>query len=188
MYVDESRTGMSFRDHGGLLLLGGGGHRTGHKGGNWDELTGFAKKTYPNASIRCRWAAQDCMSLDGIPYIGRYAESTRDLYVASGFNKWGMTGAMTAAMILSDMLLGRHNDCSDVFDPSRSILKPQLLINGFEAAKTLLTVSEKRCPHLGCGCALQYNRAEHSWDCPCHGSRFDEHGTVLDNPANGNLK
>ena len=186
MYVDESHTGMSFRNYNNLLLLGGGGHRTGHMGGNWNELRKFADKFYPYATEQYRWAAQDCMSLDDIPYIGRYSKSTDQLYVATGFNKWGMTGAMTAAMLLSDKLLGKQNDCADVFDPSRSILKPQLLVNGFEATKSLLTISKKRCPHLGC--ALKYNHAEHSWDCPCHGSRFDESGKVLDNPANGNLK
>ncbi len=185
MYVDECRTGLSFRNHGDLLLLGGGGHRTGHKGGNWNELREFAQKVYPHSTEQYRWAAQDCMSLDDIPYIGLYSKSTRDFYVASGFNKWGMTGAMTAAMILTDKILGKHNDCADVFNPSRNILKPQLLVNGFEATKNLLTISKKRCPHLGC--ALKYNHAEHSWDCPCHGSRFAENGIVLDNPANGDL-
>ena len=184
MYVDECRTGLSFRNHGDLLLLGGGGHRTGHKGGNWTELREFAQKVYPHSTEQYRWAAQDCMSLDDIPYIGPYSKSTRDFYIASGFNKWGMTGAMTAAIILSDRILGKQNDCADVFDPSRSILKPQLLVNGFEATKNLLTLSKKRCPHLGC--ALKWNSAEHSWDC--HDSRFNERGKVLDNPANGDLK
>ena len=186
MYVDECRTGLSFRNRGDLLLLGGEGHRTGHKGGNWNKLCDFAERVYPKATEQYRWAAQDCMSLDDIPYIGQYSKRTHRLYVASGFNKWGMTGAMTAAMILTDTILGKHNDCADVFDPSRSILKPQLLINGFEATKNLLTISKKRCPHLGC--ALKWNSAEHSWDCACHGSRFDENGKVLDNPANGDLK
>lgn len=186
MYVDECRTGLSFRNYGNLLLLGGGGHRTGHKGGNWNELREFAGKIYPHSVEKNRWAAQDCMSLDDIPYIGRYSKRTRDFYVASGFNKWGMTGGMTAAMILSDMILGKRNDYADVFDTSRSILKPQLLINGFESTKNLLTVSKKRCPHLGC--ALKWNSAERSWDCPCHGSRFNKSGKVLDNPANGDLK
>ena len=126
------------------------------------------------------------MSLDGIPYIGNYSKNTPNLYVASGFNKWGMTGAMTAAMILSDMVMGKENEYAGVFDPSRSIIKPQLFVNGFEAVTNLLTISKKRCPHLGC--ALKWNRAEHTWDCPCHGSRFTEKGKVLENPANGNLK
>lgn len=179
------RTDYWRRNRGDLLLLGGGGHRTGHKGGNWNELREFAERVYPKATEQYRWAAQDCMSLDDIPYIGQYSKHTYRLYVASGFNKWGMTGAITAAMILTDKILGKQNDCADVFYPSRSILKPQVLVNGFEATKNLLTISKKRCPHLGC--ALKWNSAEHSWDCPCHGSRFDKHGKVLDNPANGDL-
>lgn len=185
MYVDECNTGLSFRNYEGLLLLGGGGHRTGKKGGNWAELRAFAAKKYPNSREKHFWATQDCMSLDGIPYIGRYSAKTHGFYVASGFNKWGMTGSMTAAMLLSDMILGKRNEFASVFDPSRSIVKPQLFINGAEAVCNLLTPSKKRCPHLGC--ALKWNEAERSWDCPCHGSRFTEHGRVLDNPANGDL-
>lgn len=185
MYVDECDTGLSFRNYEGLLLLGGGGHRTGKKGGNWAELRAFAAKKYPNSREKHFWATQDCMSLDGIPYIGRYSAKTHGFYVASGFNKWGMTGSMTAAMLLSDIILGKRNGFASVFDPSRSIVKPQLFINGAEAVCNLLTPSKKRCPHLGC--ALKWNEAERSWDCPCHGSRFTEHGRVLDNPANGDL-
>lgn len=182
MYVDESKVGLSLRNYGDYLLLGGGDHRTGHKGGNWNELREFAKKVYPQSQEKYFWAAQDCMSLDDIPYIGKYSKSTHNFYVASGFNKWGMTGAMTAAMLLNDMVLGKENEFADVFNPSRSMLKLQLLVNGFEATKSLLTISKKRCPHLGC--ALKWNKAERSWDCPCHGSRFTEEGRVLDNPAN----
>lgn len=185
MYVDESRTGFSFRNYGDLLLLGGGGHRTGKSGGNWDELRQFAREQYPHAAERYFWAAQDCMSLDHIPYIGRYSKNTADLYTASGFNKWGMTGAMLSAVLLSDRICGRYNGFEEAFDPSRSIIRPQLFINGFESIKNLLTPTKKRCPHLGC--ALKWNPAEHSWDCACHGSRFDESGKVLDNPANGDL-
>ena len=185
MYVDECDTGLSFRNYEGLLLLGGGGHRTGKKGGNWAELRAFAAKKYPDSREKHFWATQDCMSLDGIPYIGRYSAKTHGFYVASGFNKWGMTGSMTAAMLLSDMILGKRNGFASVFDPSRSIVKPQLFINGAEAVCNLLTPSKKRCPHLGC--ALKWNEAERSWDCPCHGSRFTEHGRVLDKPANGDL-
>ena len=87
MYVDESRTGMSFRNYNNLLFIGGGGERTGKIGGNWSELRSFAKEHYPNAKERYFWAAQDCMSLDDIPYIGSYSRSTTDFYVASGFNK-----------------------------------------------------------------------------------------------------
>lgn len=183
MYVDESKTGMSFRSAENLLLIGGGSHRTGHNGGNWNAIEDFTKRYYPDAKLKYQWAAQDCMSLDEIPYIGQYSKNTPGLFVASGFNKWGMTSSMVSAMLLSDMIQEKHNEYAEVFSPIRSILKPQLFINSFESAKNLLTPSKKRCPHLGC--ALKWNKHEHSWDCPCHGSRFEENGKLIDNPATG---
>lgn len=186
MYIDEAENGMSFRSYGDLLFVGGGGHRTGKKGGNWQELRDFARRHYPDSTEKYYWAAQDCMTLDGMPYIGKYSENTPNLFVATGFNKWGMTSSMAAAEILSDLVTGRSNQYAELFSTSRSMFKPQLFLNGIEATANLLTFSAKRCPHLGC--ALKWNSAEHSWDCPCHGSRFDKNGKVLDNPANGNLK
>ncbi len=185
MYLDENDKGLSFRNYKDLLFVGGGDHRTGKKGGNWAELRSFADTYYPQAQEKYYWATQDCMSLDSIPYIGKYSKRTSDLYVASGFNKWGMTGAMLSAMILTDMISDKASDYAEVFSPSRNMIKPQLLINGFETATNLLTFSKKRCTHLGC--ALKWNAAEHTWDCPCHGSRFDEKGGVIDNPANHEL-
>lgn len=181
MYVDESDTGMSFRSDGDLLLLGGGGHRTGKSGGCWQELETFAKKHYKNAEIVGKWATQDCMTLDGIPYIGQYSKATHNLFVATGFNKWGMTNSMVGANILSSLVQGKGNQYAEVFSPQRPLLRPQLAINAFESAVGLLTPTSPRCPHLGC--ALKYNQAEHSWDCPCHGSRFDESGQLIDNPS-----
>ncbi len=181
MYVDEEKKGLSFRSYGDLILLGGGSHRTGSKGGNWDELEKVAKKYYPDAEEVTRWATQDCMTLDSIPYIGNYSKLTPDLYVATGFNKWGMTSSMVSAMILTDMICGRKNKYEKVYSPSRTILHPQLAINMFESVKGLVTPTVPRCPHMGC--ALKYNKEEHSWDCPCHGSRFDESGELINNPA-----
>ncbi len=181
MYVDECDKGMSFRNYEDLLLLGGGGHRTGKKGGCWQELEAFAKEHYPNAKIVAKWATQDCMTLDDIPYIGRYSKNTPDTFVATGFNKWGMTNAMVAAKILCDLVQGKENLYAEVFSPSRSILRPQLAVNALESTMGILTPTVPRCPHLGC--ALKYNPAEHTWDCPCHGSRFDEYGGLIDNPA-----
>lgn len=186
MYVDGSGNGLSFRNYRDYLLLGGGAHRTGKNGGNWTVLRKFAKKYYPEAGERYCWAAQDCMSLDGAPYIGQYSKRTPGLYTAAGFNKWGMTGAMTAAMLLSDMVCGVKNEYAEVFSPSRSMLTTQLLANGFEAVVNILSFSAKRCPHLGC--ALKWNKSERTWDCPCHGSRFTCDGKLIDNPATGNLK
>lgn len=186
MYVDEREKGLSFRSYGDLLLLGGGAHRTGKNGGNWRELEEFAERYYPSAKIVNRWATQDCMSLDGVAYIGEYSRSTEGIYVATGFNKWGMTSSMVSAMILTDLVQGKSNRYESLFSPSRSVLRPQLAVNAFESAVGLLTPTVPRCPHLGC--ALKYNSAEHSWDCSCHGSRFTEEGEVIDNPATDDKK
>lgn len=186
MFVDECDSGLSFRNYGDLLLLGGGGHRTGKNGGNWAELRSFAKEILQNSKEKYYWATQDCMSLDGIPYIGRYSPKTCDLYTATGFNKWGMTGAMVSAMILKDLICDKQSEFAELYNPSRSIFHPQLAVNSIESVFNLITPFSKRCPHLGC--ALKWNKAEHSWDCPCHGSRFSEDGKLLDNPANGDLK
>lgn len=185
MYVDEAENGMSFRNYNNLLLIGGGDHRTGKKGGNWKELRNFSRTNYPKAIEKYHWATQDCMSLDGVPYIGHYSKNTHDLYVATGFNKWGMTSSMVSAMILSDMVTGKQNKFAEVFSPQRSIIKPQLFVNAFEATINLLTPTTKRCPHMGC--ALKWNEPEHTWDCTCHGSRFEENGKIIDNPSKKSL-
>lgn len=185
MYRDIQETGLSFRDHDGLLLLGGASHRTGHPGGGWDELEAQAHSYYPNATVRHRWAAQDCMTLDSLPYIGRYSRSTPDLFVATGYNKWGMTSAMIASMLLMDLIQGIPSPWASLFDPSRTILRPQLFANLLETTKNLLTPTRPRCPHLGC--ALKWDPQEHTWNCPCHGSRFAEDGKLLDGPATNAL-
>ena len=185
MYLDAAENGISLRNYGPWLLLGGGGHRTGKAGGGWEELENFARRYFPDSREKCRWAAQDCMTLDGVPYIGQYGRHTPGLYVATGFNKWGMTSSMTAAMVLSDLVRGKQNPYAAVFSPTRTVLRPQLLANLTEATASLLTVSKPRCPHMGC--ALKWNPRERTWDCPCHGSRFTETGELLDNPATGGL-
>ncbi len=185
MYVDEAKKGMSFRNYKDLLLIGGGSHKTGMKGGNWENLRSFIRRYYPDSIEKFCWATQDCMTLDDVPYIGRYSARTNNLFVATGYNKWGLTSAMVSAMILTDLIRENDNPYISVFSPSRTILRPQLAINAFSAVTNLLTPTTKRCPHLGC--ALKWNTQEHSWDCPCHGSRFQDNGKLIDNPATNSL-
>lgn len=186
MYLGVDIDGLSFRNYKDLLLLGGGGHRTGKSGKDWEVLQNFARKYYPDAEVCYKWATQDCMTLDSVPYIGPYSKYSKDLYVATGFNKWGMTSSMVAADIIKDMVQGKENAFSAVFSPHRNMIKPQLFVNGMEAVKNLLTPAGRRCSHLGC--ALKWNKSEHTWDCPCHGSRFQKNGKLIDNPATGNIK
>ena len=186
MYVYEDIRGMSFREYGGLLLLGGGSHRTGKKGGNWKELRSFAAKNFSESREMCSWATQDCMTLDGMAYIGLYSKNTPNMYVATGFNKWGMTSSMVSAMILTDLVREKENKYTSLFSPQRSMYKPQLMVNICESAAGLLCPTVPRCPHMKC--ALKYNPQERSWDCSCHGSRFEESGKLIDNPATDDKK
>ena len=186
MYLDCAENGLSVRSAGKWLLLGGGGHRTGKQGHGWKLPEAVAGKYYPDARIVARWATQDCMTLDGMPYIGSYSKTTPNLYVATGFQKWGMSTSMVAAMVLTDMICSKDSPYVSLFSPSRSMLHKQLLVNGVESTVNLIRPTKPRCPHLGC--ALHWNPWEHSWDCPCHGSRFDEAGKRLNNPATGDLK
>ncbi len=225
MYLGIDPQSNSFRSHGDVLLFGGEKHRTGeHLPVNcYDQLRLAAKQIYPNSTEKRCWSAQDCMTLDGVPYIGPYSASSPGLYVATGFQKWGMTNSMVAAVLLSDAILGKANDCADVFLPQRfhfsasmknicrdgahwvkgmtlgfmHIPKGKLdqLPNGqggivkyqgktagvYKNFRGETFVVSPKCPHLGC--RLEWNPDELSWDCPCHGSRFDYRGYLLDNPA-----
>ena len=185
MYIDESDKGLSFRNYDKLLFIGGSNHRTGKNSAAYEPLRSFAKKHYPTATEKYHWAAQDCMTLDSMPYIGQYSKKTAQWYTATGFNKWGMTGAMVGATMLRDAICGVENSYAEVFSPERSMLKPQLFVNGFDTVVNFITPIPKRCSHLGC--ALKYNKHEHSWDCPCHGSRFDKKGRIIENPANKDI-
>ena len=186
MYLEDAPEGLSFRKAGRYLLMGGAGHRTGTNGGGWNELERAAASLFPGSVVKYRWATQDCMTLDGVPYIGRYSACTPNLYVATGFNKWGMTSSMIAAKLITDLIMGRENEWEPVFSPSRNMLCRQLAVNAAHAAKDILTLSAPRCSHLGC--ALQWNPHERTWDCPCHGSRYTESGQLLNEPAQHGIK
>jgi glycine/D-amino acid oxidase-like deaminating enzyme len=186
MYVCGEEGGFSLRNSGAYLMLGGNNHRTGAKSTGWKPLEDFAKAHYPHAIVAFRWANQDCISLDGIPYVGPYSQSTPHVSVITGFNKWGMTGAMAGATVLTEQILGRSSPYAPLFDPSRSIWNSKLAVNIGHTLSNFLRPTAPRCPHLGC--ALKWNPNERSWDCSCHGSRFDENGRKLTNPANKDLR
>lgn len=190
MYYGVDNDGFSFRQAGENLLFGGASHRTGVNPpkGSFCYLRKKAKELYPESKEVSCWAAQDCMPHDGVPFIGKYSYFKNNLYVITGFQKWGMTSSMVAAMIITDMICGKKNPYSKVFSPQRIYVKAGIvkfltdvvistkgLVCGFFGGR------KKRCTHLGC--RLVWNKEEKSFDCPCHGSRFDDAGHVLDNPA-----
>ena len=173
--------GMYFRRYGDLLLVGGGDHRTGKKGEGFDYLRDYVQAHFPRAREKYAWANQDCMSLDGLPYVGEYSSNMPGVYVATGFNAWGMTNSVVAANVLADLLCERENPLIQAFRPDRSVMHKQLLRNLGSTVADFAIPTVKRCPHLGC--ALRWNPQEHSWDCPCHGSRFTGEGKLLNTPA-----
>jgi len=229
IFADGSVNPYSFRTWNHLLLLGGGGHRCGENsaGGRYDELRKKAREWFPDCREAAFWSAQDCMTADGVPYIGRYAESRPDWYVATGFQKWGMTTSMAAAMLLRDRICGKDSPCAEVFDPGRFDTE---MISGVaeESAQAIKGLAKRffripdeqarqippghggivflkgeklgvykdedgtlypvdiRCPHMGC--QLEWNPDERSWDCPCHGSRFDRFGGLISGPAQKDLE
>ncbi|MBQ8546549.1 MAG: FAD-dependent oxidoreductase [Clostridia bacterium] len=184
MYIDDMSE-LSVRRYNDYLILGGQKHRTGKKSGGWEELTSLKEKYFPGNEIEYRWATEDTITLDGVPYIGKYSAFSKDTYVITGFNKWGMTSSMIGAKLLCDIIIGKENKYEKLFSPQRSILRKQLFVNLFETTTNLLSFSVPRCTHLGC--KLVWNKNERTWDCPCHGSKFAENGSVLNGPANKNL-
>lgn len=198
MYYGIDKGGLSFRCEEGRLLFGGGSHRTGKRDKNCDyEGLSYIKKQvkrlYPDATVYTMWAAQDCMPHDRVPLIGRYSVFRPYWYVATGFKKWGMTSSMVAAMIISDIISGVVNPYEKVFSPQRVMVRmgiKNLIIDIGESmaglVKGLFGHKSKRCSHMGCH--LEWNEEEHTWDCPCHGSRFGKDGDLIDNPAKRNLK
>ncbi len=204
MYLGIDPGGLSFRSCGDLLLLGGGSHRTGVNptdrtgaGCRYGMLKNRAQEIYPGCREVYRWSAQDCMTLDGVPYIGRFSRRRPYWYVATGFGKWGMTSSMVSARILTALITGRDCPEADIFSPNRRFTAQAakgLAVHGAYTvkglAKHLLPPGQGRivpnCPHMGC--RLEWNPAEESYDCPCHGSRFDKEGHLIDGPAQTDCK
>lgn len=229
MYLGIDQDGLSFRPYEDQLLIGGSSHRTGDNtsGGRYTRLRHQALTYWPQAEETGYWSAQDCITLDGIPYIGRFSASLDHWYVATGFGKWGMTSSMVAARLLTDLIIGKKNPYEALYSPQRfrisesainlmeeslqSIkgLARQFLIPPREEIDSLepdhggivsyegekvgvykdlegeIYIVSVRCPHLGC--QLEWNPDEKSWDCPCHGSRFNYKGSWLNGPAQTSL-
>jgi Rieske Fe-S protein len=212
---------------GELLILGGDSHKTGQDDDSerhYTALEEFARDRFAVRAVEYRWSTQDHMTVDQVPYIGRLRRGSERLYVATGFNKWGMTNGTVAGVVIRDQILGRENPWTDLFDPNRvkplasakSFVKENLNVakklvgghltspapvspDGLEPGEGQVTVLDghqvalsrddegglhvvsARCTHMGC--IVNWNTAEKTWDCPCHGSRFAQDGAVLEGPA-----
>jgi Rieske Fe-S protein len=228
MYLSTDSPASSYRSQpaegGELLLVGGESHRTGEgsEAERYRLLEHHARERFAIAAIDHRWATQDQMPADGIPYVGTLTPFSSRVHVATGFKKWGISNGTAAAMMLSDSILGRFNPWAQTFDSNRLNVRaaaPSLVrhnsVDAFhffadrvarrgsaqrlepgegrvvgdglaqralyrDQAGVMHSLSA-RCSHLGC--IVAFNDAEKTWDCPCHGSRFDVDGTVIEGPA-----
>ena len=234
MYISSPEPIFSFRTalYNGkkILIVGGNNHKTGEaieNNFNYSSLENKIFGLYPSSEILFRWNTEDCISLDKIPYIGKYSNIMPNIYIGTGFKKWGMSTSNVAANIVTDMILGRKNEYSEVFSSTR--LRPiknrwemknmvkqtanSLVFNKYKIPSNSISniglgnaeiISIKgqnvgvyksptgevfavkpNCSHLGC--LLAWNNLDKTWDCPCHGSRFDYKGNNLYSPANKGL-
>ncbi len=235
MYINTHEPIYSFRtakfNDKRLLILAGADHKTGFAPTpetSYDSLEKVAKKYYPKSEILYKWNTRDCISLDKIPYIGNLSSFSPNVYVATGFNKWGISSSNVAANIIKDKILGKENKYSFVFDSLR--LEPiknrcELKNMGTQVFKSFISnrinipveiiskikkdngaiikIDDKTvgiykdlngkiyavnptCTHLGC--LLTWNNLDKTWDCPCHGSRYDFTGKNIYDPAFKDLK
>lgn len=163
--VGLNKSDLFFRDYKGYLIIGGNQIRTGKKNDGYDMINDFISINYKN-KVEYKWINQDCITLDQIPYIGKYGYLD-DTYVASGFNLWGMTASMISSAIICDYILNKHNKYFELFDPNRSMNVINTVKNIGSSIKGLVTPKIKRCTHLGC--ALNWIEDEQVYECPCHG-------------------
>lgn len=209
-----------------VLIVVGADHKTGEKtdlSNSYKKLENIAKQIYPQGKVENYWNTEDCITLDKIPYIGKYSSMWENAYVATGFNKWGITTSNIAANIITDMIIGRKNRYEDIFVSTRvepvknrqevgNMIKEtvsSLVLKKFELTeseqaslkneegKIIEIEGEKvgaykdkegkiytivpKCAHLGC--ELSWNNLDKTWDCPCHGSRYDYTGKMLYGPT-----
>ncbi|SCG84279.1 oxidoreductase, FAD dependent [Proteiniborus sp. DW1] len=229
MYINAEDPARSLRhqpyENGELILVGGDHHKTGQGKDtfkHYETLVSFAKDIFTIEDIPFRWSTQDCMTLDGIPYVGHYASDTPNLYIATGFQKWGMTNSMVSAMLIRDLIVKGESPWQDVYNPSRKTIlasAKNFVVENLNVAEQLIDgklsplptdidvkpgegkvcmIDGKRagvykdeegnlhlvnttCTHMGC--ELNWNSAERTWDCPCHGSRFSYDGEIVAGPA-----
>ena len=216
-----------------ILIVGGEDHKTGQEDDaleRYARLEAWTRARFPLAGeVEYRWSGQVQETADGLALIGSNPGDAPYIYIVTGDSGMGMTHATIAGMLITDLIVGRKNPWTTLYNPSRRMSKlgaladlvgenlnvaaqyVELATGGdvksvdeikpdegmivrrglskiavYRDAKGALHEHSALCTHLGC--VVAWNSAEKSWDCPCHGSRFDAYGHVLDGPANIDLQ
>lgn len=191
---------------------------------NYSENISMSRKI-TNKQYSYKWMNMDVMTNDFLPYIGTISEDHKDIFIATGYNTWGMTNATIASKLLFDLIHNKKNKYQKLFSLDRKFnakIAKNFLINTFGSNikayalnmiiknpswyknKAYITsINNKRvgiycdedgvehvvsniCPHLKC--FLTFNEVDKTWDCPCHGSRFDIEGNAIKGPSKYDIK
>jgi glycine/D-amino acid oxidase-like deaminating enzyme/nitrite reductase/ring-hydroxylating ferredoxin subunit len=214
-----------------ILIVGGEDHKTGQEhdfSRRYSRLERWARFRFPRmGEVEFRWSGMVFETIDGLAFIGRNPLDEPNVYIATGDSGMGMTHGTIAGLVLTDLIMGRDNHWSPVYDPARKTpsalgefakenlnvvaqymdyVTPGEVGDASEVAagegallrsgltKTAVYRDEDGvvhtmsavCPHLGC--IVNWNTNEKTWDCPCHGSRYDATGRVINGPANRDLE
>ncbi len=204
MYISAEDPTRSLRSQsakeGELILVGGENHKTGQDKDTqrrYEALIDFAYANFEIEDIPYHWSTQDCMTLDSLPYVGHFTAKTPNLFLATGYQKWGMTNSTASALILRDLIVKGESPWQEVYSPSRltiSASAKSFVVENLNVAEKFIggklsppaAAINTTCTHMGC--ELSWNTAEKSWDCPCHGSRFSSEGDIIEGPAVQPLK
>ena len=184
--VGVNKNDIYFRNYKDRVLLGSCDIKTGEECNGFEPVNKLIVDKYDIRKIKHRWINIDTMTLDGMPYIGRYTSYDEDIYVATGFNMWGMTKSMLSAHIITDLIDGKDNRFTKLFSPYRKMNLKPLIKNIGSAVKGLASFKRPRCKHLGC--ALNYNSLDETYECPCHGSKYDKDGNIIETPTQKNIE
>lgn len=209
-----------------ILIVGGEDHKTGQEDDadrRFKSLEDWTRERFPMVkSIDFRWSGQVMEPVDYMAFIGKNPGTDQHIYIVSGDSGNGMTHGTIAGILLTDLILGRKNPWTELYDPSRKKIRatPQFVRQALNVAvqyadwatggdvdsvdkiqpgsgavlrrgaKKIAAYKDNQgtvhlrsavCTHLYC--IVDWNSAEKTWDCPCHGSRFDPYGKVINGPA-----
>lgn len=128
MYLSTESPSHSIRTHrlgsGTWLLVGGESHKTGQGDAaeRYESLAGWMTEHFGVQPVM-RWATQDQMPADGVPFIGPVDPVSKNVFVATGFRKWGLALGIAASELLAAWVEGRDHPWRDLFDTRRVRLR-----------------------------------------------------------------
>jgi Rieske Fe-S protein len=128
MYLSTEPPAHSIRTHDlgdrTWLLVGGESHKTGQANARerYERLERWARERF-GVDPMMRWATQDQMPADGVPYVGPVDPISRNVFVATGFRKWGLAMGIASAELLAAWVDRRDHPWRELFDTRRVRLR-----------------------------------------------------------------